>query len=268
MFPLMHHYIGKNIAQASGSVIALAAVLPDLCVNMGLERAFGHTQGEAFYRWTAEHYPEGKEVAFIFATHGVTPQGLDYYSDEYWPGGERGFCFQRAGHYLPQVVAACAIPEKWAQWKGHNLVEMAFEADIVEKAPYLCQEMMAAAEDKAAVNFVAKTFAAFAGIAPGKVAASLEKIPVIFGIDQGTPQELAEKYEIQLRLRHNITTASIPQIAALIQQIREEQQEAMADFSQKVFPLIAANLQQMTAKYTTLHKDLPITSDNYTLSKE
>ena len=248
----MHHYMGKNIAQASGSVIALAAVLPDLCVNMGLERAFGHTQGEAFYRWTVGHCPEAKEVAFIFATHGVSPQGLDYYSDEYWPGGERGFCFQCAGHYLPQVVTACAIPEKWAQWKGHNLVEMAFEADIVEKAPCLCQEMMAAAEDKAAVNFVAEAFAAFAGIEMKKAAAALEKIPVIFGIDRGTPQELAEKYEIQLRLRHGITTASIPQIAALIQQIREEQQDAMADFSQKVFPLIAANLKALTEKYTPL----------------
>ncbi len=248
----MHHYIGKNIAQASGSVIALAAVLPDLCVNMGLERAFGHTQGEAFYRWTVAHAPEAKEIAFIFATHGVSPQGLDYYSDEYWPGGERGFCFQCANQYLPQVIEACAIPEKWAQWKGHNLVEMAFEADIVEKAPYLCGEMIAAAKDRTAVDFVAKTFAAFAGVEMEKVAASLEKIPVIFGIDQGTPQELAEKYEIQLRLRHGITNASIPQIAALIQQIREEQQDAMADFSQSVFPLIAQNLKVMTEKYNPL----------------
>ena len=241
----MHHYIGKNLAASNSSVIALAAVLPDLCVNMGLERAFGHTQGEAFYRWAVRRYPEAREVAFLFATHGVSPQGLDYYSDEYWPGGERGFCFQCANQYLPQVIAACAIPEKWAQWKGHNLVEMAFEADIVEKTPELCQEMIAAAEDAAAVNFIAEAFAAFAGIAPAKVADSLKKIPVIFGIDQGTPQELAEKYEIQLRIRHQITNASIPQIAALIQQIREEQQAAMADFTQKVFPLIAANLQIM-----------------------
>ncbi|MCI8335956.1 MAG: hypothetical protein HFI72_02140 [Peptococcaceae bacterium] len=252
MFPLMHHYIGKNLAASNSSVIALAAVLPDLCVNMGLERAFGHTQGEAFYRWAQANCPAAKEVAFLFATHGVSPQGLDYYSDEYWPGEERGFCFQYANQYLPQVIKACAIPEKWAQWKGHNLVEMAFEADIVEKAPELCQEMMAAAEDTAAVNFVAEAFAAFAGIPPAKAAASLEKIPVIFGIDKGTPQELAEKYEIQLRIRHQITTASIPQIAALIQQIREEQQTAMADFTQKVFPLIAANLKALTEKYNPL----------------
>ncbi len=249
MFPLMHYYIGKNIVPIEGSLIALATTLPDLCVNMGLERAYGHSKGEDFYRWTVERCPAGKDIAFAFATHGVTPQGLDYYSDEYWQGGERGFCFQCANHYLCQVIEACAIPEKWAQWKGHNLVEMAFEADIVEKAPALCREMTSAAEDKEAVRFVSEVFAAFTGIAPQKVAASLEKIPVIFGIEQGTPRQLAEKYEIQLRLRHDITTASIPKIAALIQRIREEQRDAMAAFAQTAFPLVAANLAAMAEQY-------------------
>ena len=249
MFPLMHYHIAKNIVAADFSIVALAAVLPDLCVNMGLERATGHTVGEDFYRWTVNHCQEGKQAALAFATHGVSPQGLDYYSDEAWPGGQRGFCFQCGSLYLPQVVAACAIPEKWGLWKGHNLVEMAFEADIAAQAPFLCDQMVAAAADKDAVSFVADLFSRFIGISPHKVAAAIEKIPVIFGIQQGSPWQLAEKYNAQLQARHQITTASVEQIAGLIQQIREEQGQAMADFNRQAFPLIAKNLQQMVKKY-------------------
>lgn len=249
LFPLMHYHIAKNIVAADFPIVALSAVLPDLCVNMGLERATGHTAGEDFYRWTVNHCQEGKDVALAFATHGVCPQGLDYYSDEAWPGGERGFCFQCGSLYLPQVVAACAIPEKWGLWKGHNLVEMAFEADIAAQAPFLCDQMVAAAADKAAVGFVAALFSRFIGIPSYKVVAAIEKIPVIFGIQQGSPWQLAEKYNTQLQLRHQITTASVEAIAQLIQQIRDEQRVAMADFNSRVFPLIAGNLQQMVKKY-------------------
>lgn len=251
MFPLMHYHIAKNIVAADPSLVALAAVLPDLCVNMGLERAYGHTVGEAFYRWTRNHCREGKEVALAFCTHGIRPYCLDYYSDEYWPGGERGFCFQCAKLYLPQVIEACAIPEKWGLWKGHNLVEMAFEADIAEKTPILCQEMVAAAQDQEAVAFVSQVFAGFVGIPPEKVAQAIVKIPQIFGIEQGNPSQLAEKYEVQLRLRHQIMTADTVKIADLIQQIREEQREAMGAFNRTAFPLIAQNLQQMAEQIET-----------------
>ena len=254
MFPLMHYHIAKNIVAGDPSIIALASVLPDLCVNMGLERSFGHTQGKAFYDWvlaSGKHFSsDGKALALAFASHGTYPWGLDYYSDEVWPGGERGFCFQCAGKYQKEVVAACAIPKNWAAWKGHNLVEMAFEADIAILTPELCRQMINAAKDREAANFIGEVFGGFAHISPALVGDTLRKIPVIFGIEQGAPLELAEKYCIQLEKRHQIVTAEAEEIAALIEKIRVEEKDAMADFNQRVFPLIAQNLAQMVQEAT------------------
>ena len=248
MFPLMHSYFAKTICRKESSLIAIGAILPDLGTLMGLERKAAHEMGAGLLRFCEHRSPELLEFAIAYASHGIDPFGLDYYADEFWPQGEKGYCFQRAVFYKQRVQEACNLPAQWAVWKGHNFVEMSYELLMLEKDPYINDFLLRAVEDAEAVRIVAAVYHDFCGVAEEAVRQAVLKSRDIFCLKLVSPEHLALHYGRQLQSRHGITGVDLPQAAAIIADMQRDLRPEFVPFYQ----LVLAKVRQDLSLYAKL----------------
>lgn len=224
MFPLVHWYFGKRMA-APSSLLALGGTLPDLGGGMGLERNRAHVAGKELYAWCKQEAPELLPAAQGMIVHGVDPKGVDYYADEAWSGGERGWCFQLCEPFVPQVIKACALPEKWGLWKGHNFVEMAMELVVKELEPSLSDELMQASADKGAIDALTAGLKNCFDLEEPRIRQMLGLLPVIFSIEDTTAQSLAQHYKENLARMYDIQNSDVSAMTELLLEIKETYQK-------------------------------------------
>ena len=233
MFPLAHNYLaekllqnpkytlGKQITPFQNKLLRVGSVLPDLVAGMGMERNFGHLMGEALYGFCLENqkkYSDAKALALGVWLHGADPCGFDYYADEHWQDG-KGWCFQKCTPYIDDVVKACNLPAEWGLWKAHNFVEMMAEIQCDTVAAGLGTNLMAAALDDDVINLTADVLAEFGGAERAKVRPVLQMMDQMFSVENVTPEDLGEKYALQLVRRHDIHGADHKMIAEIIERI-------------------------------------------------
>lgn len=254
MFPIAHWYFGRQLAGGVyDPLFALGGTLPDLGRSMGLDRNEAHSSCcRVFYRYALTQAPELKPAALGMLGHGIDPHCVDYYADEHWLQGPRGWCFQQGASYIPQVIAACGLPEEWGLWKSHNLVEMACELTLEQQHPQLSQELLQAAQDQAAQKVLAQGLSRCFGLEEQRVRRSLAMLPEIFAIDRPTAASLGEKYRQSLFRIHQIQQADAEAIAALICQIQQEKGADFWPWAKQVSDLVSANL---TAYQQTVTQD-------------
>ncbi len=252
MFPIAHWYFGKQLAGGVyDPLFALGGALPDLGRSMGLDRNEAHSSCcRAFYRYALTQAPELKPAALGMLGHGIDPHCVDYYADEHWQQGPRGWCFQQGTPYIPQVIAACRLPAEWGLWKSHNLVEMACELLLEQHDPSLSQELLQAAGDSQAQGVLAQGLSRCFGLEEKRVRRSLAMLPEIFAIDRPTARSLGEKYRLSLERIHQIQQADAEAIAALIVQIQQEKGEGFWPWSRQVSGLVKANLTTYQQNFT------------------
>lgn len=244
MFPLAHWYFGKQLAGGRyDPLFLLGGTLPDLGRSMGLDRNQAHSRDcRIFYEYASTQAQELIPAALGMLGHGIDPYGVDYYADEHWCSGDRGWCFQQGKRYIPQVVKACALPPDWGFWKSHNFVEMACDLACQERHPELSQEIVQAVSDEEARQVLTSGLSKCFGLDPARVSHSLAMLPQIYSIEDPTPLTLGERYKEMLSRVHQLDHANAGEAADLIGQIKKEKTDAFWIWAKEVSPLVIANL--------------------------
>ena len=244
MFPLTHAYaIGRLVVEA-GPLHLLGAIFPDAVLVNGLRWEQTHQAGAALHAYLAEHYPAGRPFAVGVISHGVSPQGLDYYGDQRYGPFERGYCFEEARPYAARVAAICRLPASMGLWKGHNFVEMALEWLLAQRDPALGRRVRQVLQEPAGLEELSPHLEAFFGPAGSPLGESLPAMLPFLALEPLTPQALAERYQRQVRLKHGVETIDVPAAAAMIEEIAAAIQPRCWAFLEDVLGRIAAMLQQ------------------------
>ncbi|MGI6361333.1 MAG: hypothetical protein ACOX05_03380 [Bacillota bacterium] len=251
MFPLVHHYSNKQVfghANVDNSLI-LGGLFPDLAINTGLSRNTAHTCGPAFYEWHQLH--QCKHLNFIkgILTHNTLPEGLDYYSDEFWPGGEKGYCFQQGRSWMKEVEKATGLPQKLIWWKSHNFVEMAFELIAYQRDPFLGLQILEAIGDHQTIEEVSTMVSDFFRIDKKKMIEAYEMVPKIFALSEVTPQTLAEKQCRSFQTRHNCHNGNIEEMSHLLEEMTCYFDDKFDPFMQTTTHLIKNMLSSLCEKH-------------------
>jgi hypothetical protein len=108
----------------------LGSIFPDTVIKCCLTYDQTHNIGWGLYDYFSEYAEEYLDFAKAMVTHTVTPKGLDFYGDEEYGSGYKGYCFQKAAAIEKEVIEACNIPDKFGLWKAHNFIEMGIEMNI------------------------------------------------------------------------------------------------------------------------------------------
>lgn len=222
MFPIVHHYANKCLNEKLHPFLIYGGLFPDLASSVGMERDFAHEMGGDFYLWCLEKAPDSLALARGVICHGLKPPGLDYYADEYWPGGEKGWCFQQGRFWLEQVKKATGLPDNLIWWKAHNFIEMALELLVLEENPGLHLEILAALEDQAALDEACGLLAAYSGADAAMLYKIFGQANNIFALDSVNPFTLAQKQAIAFAVRYNFMSPDTPAMAALLCEMRED----------------------------------------------
>ena len=245
MFPLVHHYINTCLNPVLHPYTVYGGLFPDLASGTGYDRNTAHEIGQSFYAWCKNNAPEGLPLARGIICHGNKPAGVDYYADEYWPGKDRGWCFQQGAYWLPKVKNATGLPDEMLWWKSHNFIEIALEYLLIQKYSAINRGLINALEDKNAAKDVSKILSRFTGIEAKSFTAVYQKAAGIFALDPVTPLHLAEKQADAFRLRHNILTADVNAMAELIIAISLDLKDCYEDY----LALVEKKVGQALANY-------------------
>lgn len=245
MFPLVHHRINKAIYPETSPLIILGALYPDMASTSGYIRDVAHMMGNTFANWCRINAPWGMDLARGIISHGCDPFGVDYYSDEFWPGGEKGWCFQQGVPWMPRVARATNLPDDLIWWKAHNFVEMSLELLMTEANPQLNSDILNAVNDRAAVKEVAQILAAYAELDQSKIEYAFVMVPEVFALEEVTPQILAIRQGRAFRRRHQVFNYDLEQMAELLQQMSISLSAVANPYLQEVEKLVGETL----AKY-------------------
>jgi hypothetical protein len=221
MFPLVHHYCNKIILPPVDNAMILGGLFPDLAMNAGIWRDTAHTCGLQFYKWCQENDHDNINFIKGILSHGTEPLGLDYYADEFWQGGEKGYCFQQGVPWMDRVREATRLPENLIWWKAHNFVEMSFELSAIERDPLLGQEILEAIKDRETVKRVCRMVQDYFDVDMHKMIEAYDMVEDIFALEEIDPYFLSQKQQRAFIRRHKQNGANVDLMAALLTEMHE-----------------------------------------------
>lgn len=229
MFPITHIWFGEKVLGELNNMGILGTIFPDMVISGCFSHEMTHRAG-----WKLFDFLLAKDKAFMpFAagtiTHGVNPTGLDYFGDESFPGGEKGYCFQKAAFIKNEVIEACNIPEEYGLWKGHNFIEMAIEMEIYSENQYINTRMKNALNDVSTIKIIGKALAEFYTLKTEDVINCIEQFGKYVELEKPSPGSLAAKYDIQMKKKHGINI-DIVKSEKIIQNSREIIKEDVFEF--------------------------------------
>lgn len=226
MYPTTHIWFAEKVLGRQSSDIVLGAIFPDIAITRCLNYTDTHYCGWKLYNHLEEY---SKDFAKAMITHVVKPMGLDYYGDESYMSGYKGYCFQKGQQIVKQVIEACNIPEVFGLWKAHNFIEMGIELIVNEKNQTIASKLHKAFQDKDAISLVAKPIEEYYGLRSGIITESFEKYAEFIEIDKLNSYTLAEKYDMQMQSKHDISI-NVEKSAEIIQMCKDIVQPDLDDF--------------------------------------
>ncbi len=218
---MAHLYFVEKALQELSEETILGSIFPDIAFFSGFEWHYSHSLGydlwHDFYRSDAGmiHFCRG------VISHGIAPQGLDYYSDEQYLDYEKGYCYEKARPLIDGVVEACNISIGDGWWKAHNFIEMGVELFVFEKRPELLLYLQEALSRATLIREICGK------IAPslGKDRHLLERGYLYFKdfIERGPmdAKSLALRYQDHIFLRHSIDSVNLIQCEDIIERGKE-----------------------------------------------
>ncbi len=222
MFAIAHAHLMERIFPERTPMHYLGCAWPDMLFNGPLKHEQTHRECLALLARAREHAPELTPFVRAAITHGEEPHGFDWYSDKaYDPGAERGYAFERARPFVDDVVAATHVPPDIGLWKAHNFVEMSFEIALGQAYPHLGPMVAAACTDGALARATAELAAGYFQVSADEVMRNIIDFPATVSLDHPTSLTLAQTYAKQLELKHGVTDADIPAMAAIIDRVWE-----------------------------------------------
>lgn len=221
MFPLTHVLVAQDLLLSSHPRVVLGSIFPDLGNVVGLNRTITHEMGTGFFGFCRNDCPGLLDFARAVITHGSEPFGLDYFADENFQGYDQGYCFQRGSVLVKKVVQSCNLPPEMGYWKAHNFIEMAYELVTVERYPGVVDLVMETLHDLKIISQCSDALGQYFNMDISKIGITIARMPDFFCLSRVTPLNLAKKYALQLKIRHNITGSDLSAMAKVISEARE-----------------------------------------------
>ena len=221
MYPLAHLYFAEKALQEFNEETILGSIFPDIAFFSGFDWHYSHSLGQDL--WHDINRSDGGMVNFCrgVISHGIVPQGLDYYSDQQYRDYEKGYCYEKARPLIDGVVEACNISAGDGWWKAHNFIEMGVELYVFEKRPELLRNLQEALSRPTLIGEICSK------IAPsiGKERHLLERGYQFFKefIERGPmdARSLALRYQEHIFQRYSISSVDLIQCEDIIERSKD-----------------------------------------------
>lgn len=239
MYPQTHVYFAERVLGKMNDALALGSIFPDMAIGAGLHRDVSHGSGFEILDFLREQ-EHLMDFALANITHGVNPDGLDYYGDEKNPPYERGYCFEKGRTLVEATVTACNIPREMGWWKAHNIVEMGIEMRISAGGDY-GRYLYTAFKNDSLVEDICKQLGAFFGRGPLTFIRRVSNFPSYIDLNVSTAESLAAKYDYQMYYKHRIHI-NVAEVARLIMVAAEMVEDDVEEFFSSVVEKVRKNL--------------------------
>ena len=221
MFPIVHYYTNKAFIKNGGHFLIWGGLFPDLAANAGINRDDAHQMGDPFYRYCVKNAPYAIPLAKGILGHGIKPFGMDYYADEYWPGGKKGWCFQKGEAWNRKVGLSTSLPEKLWYWKAHNFIEMSLDLLMYAEYPQLREELLIGLDDGDSLKESSIILGNYLGIENQKIVDALKRAVIVFSLIELSPLDMAKKQAQAFIRRHNVYGSDIYAMAGVLEEISQ-----------------------------------------------
>lgn len=205
MFPITHIWFSEKVLGVRNSLSVLGAVFPDIAIAKCLNRDQTHNCTWRLYDYLVKECSGCEDFARALVTHTVDPRGLDYYGDESFGTGNKGYCFQKAEAITVEVIEACNIPQEFGLWKAHNFIEMGIEANIAAADRTLTGSLYDALNDMRAIKKLAGCLESYYSLEKDALVAGIGYFSDFIVLEETNSHTLACKYDIQMQAKHGIS---------------------------------------------------------------
>jgi len=204
MFPITHIWFSKEVLGNMNNMTVLGAIFPDTAISGFLTHEKTHKVGWRLFDFFENSYSEFLDFAKGIVTHAVDPRGLDFYADEEFGEGRKGYCFQKASHIEREVIEACSIPESFGLWKAHNFIEMGIELNMAESNEIYSKALYDALNDSCLINALAEPLESFFELGKTAITESMKRFAGFVELSHLNSRTLAQKYNEQMQSKHGI----------------------------------------------------------------
>lgn len=229
MFPITHIWFSERVLGYRNSMTVLGAIFPDIVITKCLDYDHTHNCGWELYDYLTGACSGCGDFARGMITHTVNPKGLDYYGDESYGSGYKGYCFQKGSAVADEVIAACNLPEEFGLWKAHNFIEMGIEINIAESNQQLAGALHEALGDHNAIKTAASGLERYFELDENILANAIKSFTKFIDFSETNSRSLAYKYYAQTQVKHGLAI-DIDESARIIEKCRGLVQEDFDGF--------------------------------------
>ena len=229
MFPLTHIWFSRRVLGYVNNMTVLGSVFPDTVIKCCLTYDQTHNVGWGLYEYFRDHSEEHLDFARAVVTHTVNPKGLDFYGDEEYGNGYKGYCFQKAVEIEKEVISACNIPDKFGLWKAHNFIEMGIEMNIANSENELVNIFHKGLTDSHLINELSTRIDKYFGLKERSAADCFGKFTEFMELQELSSFALANRYNTQMQVKHGIKI-DISKSSDIIEKSRTIVQEDFESF--------------------------------------
>ncbi len=219
MFPITHIWFSRRVLGYVNNMTVLGSVFPDTVIKCCLTYDQTHNVGWGLYKHFSDHSEEYLDFARAVVTHTVNPKGLDFYGDEEYGSGYKGYCFQKAVAIEKEVVSACNIPDKFGLWKAHNFIEMGIEMNIAASDNELVNIFHKGLTDRHLIKELSARIDKYFGLKNGSAADCFSKFTEFMELQELSSVSLAKRYNTQMQVKHD-TQIDISKCSEIIEKSR------------------------------------------------
>lgn len=204
MFPITHIWFSKRVLGYVNNMTVLGSVFPDAVIKCCLTYDQTHNDGWGLYNYFRDYSSEHLDFASAAVTHAINPRGLDFYGDEEYGSGYKGYCFQKAVEIEKEVISACNIPDKFGLWKAHNFIEMGIEMNIAASEKELLNELHKGLDDRYLIKELSTHIDKYFGLAETSSDECFNKFTEFVELEEFSNITLAIRYNAQMQVKHGI----------------------------------------------------------------
>ncbi|HOE57501.1 MAG TPA: hypothetical protein PLL98_09255 [Bacillota bacterium] len=204
MFPLTHIWFSRKVLGYVNNMTVLGSVFPDTVIKCCLTYDQTHRAGWGLYDYFMDQSEEYIDFVKAIAVHTVNPRGLDFYGDEEYGDGYKGYCFQKASKIEKEVITACNIPEKLGLWKAHNFIEMGIELNISDSEKELADIFTKGLNDKLLIRELSSHIDKYFGLKRMSTAECFSKFNDFLELEDLNSFTLSCRYNTQMQVKHGI----------------------------------------------------------------
>ncbi len=219
MFPMTHIWFSRRVLGYLNNMTVLGSIFPDTVIKCCLTYDQTHNVGWGLYDYFREYAEEYLDFVKAAVTHTVTPKGLDFYGDEEYGRGYKGYCFQKAAAIEKEVIEACNIPDKFGLWKAHNFIEMGIEMNIAYSEKELMNIFHNGLTDTSLVYQLSSHIDKYFGLKDRSSASCFSRFTEAMELKDLSSLAFAKRYNTQMQMKHGISI-DIPKCSNIIEKSR------------------------------------------------